>query len=245
MTGHINKCFTWSRVYTWNPHIHLQVHEPSHLPEQVLLRTRETSAQLDSKGVCHILRFVVHSGLALLPADQVDPAFRALSGRLEFTVRRHKFNKDSLPQDALLNRLREHIPTMEPRYAVGVVGMLRESKMLPPSLERELQLRAGGGSDSHGGGGRVDFPPAIAPPRAGGAHSVGGVARLNGGIEPRHPQPTGGAPVRMHVLNSKLRHCTRLEALYSLGEDHLGQFDTVHVSVAFLSLERLAAGDPR
>ena len=26
----------------------------------------------------------------------VDPSFRALSGRLEFTVRRHKFNKDSL-----------------------------------------------------------------------------------------------------------------------------------------------------
>ena len=26
----------------------------------------------------------------------VDPSFRALSGRLKFTVRRHKFNKDSL-----------------------------------------------------------------------------------------------------------------------------------------------------
>ena len=25
-----------------------------------------------------------------------DPSFRALSGRLEFTVRRHKFDKDSL-----------------------------------------------------------------------------------------------------------------------------------------------------
>ena len=26
----------------------------------------------------------------------VDPSFRALSGRLKFAVRRHKFNKDSL-----------------------------------------------------------------------------------------------------------------------------------------------------
>jgi len=30
-------------------------------------------------------------------AGPVDPSFRALSGRLEFTVLRHKFNKDSLP----------------------------------------------------------------------------------------------------------------------------------------------------
>ena len=28
--------------------------------------------------------------------DFVDPSFRALSGRLKFTVRRHKFNKDSI-----------------------------------------------------------------------------------------------------------------------------------------------------
>jgi len=27
--------------------------------------------------------------------EQVDPSFGALSGRLKFTVRRHKFNKDS------------------------------------------------------------------------------------------------------------------------------------------------------
>ena len=26
----------------------------------------------------------------------IDPSFRALAGRLNFTVRRHKFNKDSL-----------------------------------------------------------------------------------------------------------------------------------------------------
>jgi len=30
------------------------------------------------------------------PLGPVDPSFRALSGRLKFTVRRHKFNKDSL-----------------------------------------------------------------------------------------------------------------------------------------------------
>ena len=32
------------------------------------------------------------------PLDPVVPSFRALSGRLKFTVRRHQFNKDSLPQ---------------------------------------------------------------------------------------------------------------------------------------------------
>ena len=30
------------------------------------------------------------------PVGPVDPSFRALSGRLKFTVRRHKFNKYSL-----------------------------------------------------------------------------------------------------------------------------------------------------
>ena len=30
------------------------------------------------------------------PLGPVDPSFRALSGRLNFTVRQHKFNKDSL-----------------------------------------------------------------------------------------------------------------------------------------------------
>ena len=31
------------------------------------------------------------------PLGPVDPSFGALAGRLKFTVRRHKFNKDSLP----------------------------------------------------------------------------------------------------------------------------------------------------
>ena len=30
------------------------------------------------------------------PLGPVNPSFRALSGRLKFTVRRHKFNKDSI-----------------------------------------------------------------------------------------------------------------------------------------------------
>ena len=39
------------------------------------------------------------------PSGPVDPSFRALSGRLKFTVRRHKFNKgflSSLPHSGLL-----------------------------------------------------------------------------------------------------------------------------------------------
>ena len=34
----------------------------------------------------------------------VDPSVRALSGRLKFAVRRHKFNKDSLPLELLLKK---------------------------------------------------------------------------------------------------------------------------------------------
>ena len=37
------------------------------------------------------------------PLGPVDPSFRALSGRLKFTVRRHKFNKDSLSMGRLAN----------------------------------------------------------------------------------------------------------------------------------------------
>ena len=37
--------------------------------------------------------FIVHRQC---PLDPVDPLFEALSGRLKFTVRRHKFSKDSL-----------------------------------------------------------------------------------------------------------------------------------------------------
>ena len=34
------------------------------------------------------------------PLGPVDASFRALSGRFRFTVRRHKFNNDSLPLPA-------------------------------------------------------------------------------------------------------------------------------------------------
>ena len=33
--------------------------------------------------------------------SSVDPSFRALFGRLKFTVRRHTFNQDSLSRDGL------------------------------------------------------------------------------------------------------------------------------------------------
>ena len=39
---------------------------------------------------------VVHCVLSSL-LGPADPSFRALPGRLKFTVRRHKFNQDSLP----------------------------------------------------------------------------------------------------------------------------------------------------
>ena len=37
-----------------------------------------------------------HKSVASLLLGPVDPSFRALPGRLKFTIRRHKFNKDSL-----------------------------------------------------------------------------------------------------------------------------------------------------
>ena len=50
--------------------------------------------------------------------DPVDPSFRALSGRLNFTVRRHKFNKDSLSaqfQRCAARRRRRRRSLLHPR----------------------------------------------------------------------------------------------------------------------------------
>ena len=56
-----------------------------------------------------------------------DPSFRALSGRLKFTVRRHKFNKDSLSSapevdvpDAEALGLRHGSRALPQRDAVGL-----------------------------------------------------------------------------------------------------------------------------
>ena len=45
---------------------------------------------------CFAAQSTRHSETLLCYWSPVDPSFRALSGRLKFTVRRHKFNKDSL-----------------------------------------------------------------------------------------------------------------------------------------------------
>ena len=45
----------------------------------------------------------------------VDPSFRALSGRLKFTVRRHKFNKDSFsPSSGRVEELLEEPREQQP-----------------------------------------------------------------------------------------------------------------------------------
>jgi len=46
----------------------------------------------------------------------VDPSFRALSGRLEFTVRRHKFNKDSLRYGLPLSSELGTVKTVKARF---------------------------------------------------------------------------------------------------------------------------------
>jgi len=48
--------------------------------------------------------------LLLVRSYQVWPSFRALSGRLKFTVRHHKFDKDSL---CLRPRSSVHLPSRE------------------------------------------------------------------------------------------------------------------------------------
>ena len=42
------------------------------------------------------------------PLGPVDPSCRALSGRLKFTVRRHKFNKGSLSETGILDERDGH-----------------------------------------------------------------------------------------------------------------------------------------
>ena len=51
-------------------------------------------------GAMGFLTLALHTRIqpSSSPLDPVVPSFRALSGRLKFTVRRHQFNKDSLPQ---------------------------------------------------------------------------------------------------------------------------------------------------
>jgi len=50
----------------------------------------------------------------------VVPSFRALSGRLKFTVRRHKFNQDSLSPEAIQQPKINPLPPLEagPSYAL-------------------------------------------------------------------------------------------------------------------------------
>jgi len=59
----------------------------------MIANMRSRSGTLISEVPLH--RYDVHRVPSSL-VGPVDPSFRALSGRLEFTVRRHKFNKDSL-----------------------------------------------------------------------------------------------------------------------------------------------------
>ena len=60
-----------------------------------------------------------------------DPSFRALSGRLNFTVRRHKSNKDSLSSTFLSLTLLE--TRVQFRYRSGSILLL--SSLLFSSLE--------------------------------------------------------------------------------------------------------------
>ena len=72
----------------------------------------------------------------------VDPSFRALSGRLKFTVRRHKFNKDSL--SSKVKRVAGDASTASyPLQQSGVVGSVRSPRVVPPSYVAPTGLPPG------------------------------------------------------------------------------------------------------
>ena len=54
----------------------------------------------------------------------VDPSFRAISGRLKLTVRRHKFNKYSLSPPSSLHSW-SHLPSEDSAH-VGAIGLALE-----------------------------------------------------------------------------------------------------------------------
>ena len=66
----------------------------------------------------------------------VDPSFRALSGRLMFTVRRHKFNKDSVSLQAVMQKLyseEEQAKSSRQSLAIVQVDTQHCSQETPPS----------------------------------------------------------------------------------------------------------------
>ena len=84
----------------WSRRGHLLSSQP--LPMRCVLTPRRFDYPCYLRSLFVALRFfIVHLQSPLGP---VDPSFRALYGRLKFTVRRHKFNKDSLiPAQKVVN----------------------------------------------------------------------------------------------------------------------------------------------
>jgi len=62
--------------------------------------------------------YVVNRNIGRIFLFRVDPSFRALSGRLKFTVRRHKFNKDSLSLGDMTQDVTGDVPS--PREGCGL-----------------------------------------------------------------------------------------------------------------------------
>jgi len=61
----------------------------------LLERVGETAAETTSSDLCTTVRLVsdlAEPAPAVMQVSPVHPSFRALSGRLKFTVRRHTFN---------------------------------------------------------------------------------------------------------------------------------------------------------
>ena len=79
---------------------------------------------------------VAVEGVSVWPVEPgpVDPSFRALSGRLKFTVRRHKFNKDSPPLEAG----GWHVPGEALNVSIGGEVLLSVSPTRAATLSRPV-----------------------------------------------------------------------------------------------------------
>jgi hypothetical protein len=55
----------------------------------------EVTLEVSGSAVFHLVFVAYRVYIMYRPLSPVDSSFRALTGRLKSTVRRHKFNKDS------------------------------------------------------------------------------------------------------------------------------------------------------
>ena len=122
----------------WRSHSPLQ-----NLSFSLSMSSRSTSrAGLGTRG----------QGSSLL--GPLDPSFRALSGRLKFTVRRHEFNKDPLFKRFRMLRFRVLVEPQLPQELV-LLSLHVLQRYVPRSVQGSGFRVQGSGSRVQGSGSRV------------------------------------------------------------------------------------------